>query len=183
MKNPVLQQVGYDELRQLSQCVLNQPILQAWTFSQIQSLLTKSNLQRQLHQEMHTYPIVSRTLQSLFSLSSLYQSNNNKPQLSKPQIYHFYPHGIISIAKQVIQPSWTLEFWLRIHQSNSTVVLFSSSNQVIQLHMETNPSQLSITTDNQTISFTISFSLELWNHFALEVDAITNVILLFHNNL
>lgn len=172
--NPVLQQIALDSLMQLASLNIPEDVLK-WTLKQVHPLVNQNQLQSQLHAEIHNYPVLTKPLQSLFTLSSFVTTHSTlSPSPKQFRMYHFHSHGYISLSNQAIQPSWTLEFWFRlVTTSTIPIILFNSMNQSIQLDM--NQHQLVFMTEGQSISFPLSIPLDNWIHFALTVDGITNV--------
>lgn len=176
--NPVLQQIACDTLYSLCQLVLMQASLLKWTLVQLQNLSIGQKTEYAFHQEIKSYPILSKPLRSLFQLNSFVQVQSKLQNLPSPtnvtlHCYHLKPHGFIRLSKQVIQPPWAVEFWFRSVISANKLILFGSTNQSIQIKLDTN--QLMMITDHQFISFSLPCELKEWNHFAIEIDAITNV--------
>ena len=173
VQNQYLQYISYEYLRELSLKVKEDLQLKEWCFTLLQPILNQYTLISSLHKEMKNYPLLSKPLQSFFSVFSIYSNQSLSSPFSKTfYVYHFQSHGVISLSKQVIQPSWTLEFWFCLyHQSHEEIAVFNGINQSICIQ----DGKLIITVEHQSIFFSLPIKLHQWIHLAITVDSITNV--------
>ena len=177
VQNKYLQFLSYEYLIELSVKVKENLQLKEWCFTLLQPIINQHKLMYSLHKEMKNYPLLSKPLQSLFSVFSIY--SNQFLSLSIPNtnhVYHFQSHGLMILSKQIIQPSWTLEFWFNLlHQFHEEIVVFNGINQSVRIQ----DGKFIITVEHQSIFFSLPIELHQWMHLAITVDSITNVLFSF----